>query len=73
MVNPDRSNLQGKVAFIFAAVLALSTVFIYFFIPETKGMSYEVIDELWSRGVAPRNFGEEGAVPAPQEMKLEAV
>ncbi|KAL3483540.1 general substrate transporter [Aspergillus germanicus] len=73
MVNPDRSNLQGKVAFIFAAVLALSTIFIYFFIPETKGKSYEVIDELWSRGVSPRNFGEEGAVPAAQEIKLEAV
>jgi hypothetical protein len=71
MVNPDRSNLQGKVAFIFAAVLALSTVFIYFFIPETKGKSYEVIDELWMTGVSPRNFGREGVVPVEREVKLE--
>ncbi|KAL3440847.1 general substrate transporter [Aspergillus insuetus] len=71
MVNPDQSNVQGKVAFIFAAILGVSIVFIYFFIPETKDKSYEVIDDLWMRGVSPKNFGKEGGVLVARGLKLE--
>lgn len=55
-VNPDEGNLGGKIAFIYAGLLVLSIVFIFFFIPETKGRTYAEIDELWQRKVAPRHF-----------------
>lgn len=55
-VNPNIGNLQGKIAFIFAAVMVFSTVFIYFFVPETKNRTYLEIDELWARNIAPRKF-----------------
>ncbi|KAL3469306.1 general substrate transporter [Aspergillus californicus] len=72
MVNPDQSNLQGKVAFIFAGILLFSIVFIFFFVPETKGRTYEEIDELWSRGVPPRHFAKEKTFRREVEMELVA-
>ncbi|CAI6340140.1 unnamed protein product [Periconia digitata] len=50
-INPDQGNLQGKIAFIFGAVMAASCIFIYFFVPETKGRTWIEIDELYKRGV----------------------
>lgn len=55
-INPDQGNLGGKIAFIFAGVLAISTVFSFFMIPETKDLTYIEIDELWGRGVSARKF-----------------
>ncbi|KAH8900772.1 general substrate transporter [Thozetella sp. PMI_491] len=57
-INPDQGNLQGKIAFVFAAILVVSAVFIFFFVPETKGRSYSDIDELWRRCTAPRKFAQ---------------
>lgn len=55
-INPDQGNLGGKIAFIFGAVLAFSTMFAFFMIPETKGLTYIEIDTLWERGVCARQF-----------------
>ncbi|CAK7226912.1 hypothetical protein SCUCBS95973_006360 [Sporothrix curviconia] len=55
-VNPDIGNLQGKIAFIFAAIMVVSTVFIFFMVPETKNRTYLEIDELWARSIPPRKF-----------------
>lgn len=50
-VNPDQGNLQGKIGFIYAALLLLCMVFAFFFVPETKGRTYSEIDQLWELGV----------------------
>ena len=41
----------------FAAVSFLCIVFVYFFVPETKGISLEHIESNWLKGVKPRDFG----------------
>ena len=55
-LNPDQGNLGGKIAFIFGGVLVFSSIFIYFFIPETKNRTYVEIDELWNQKVPARKF-----------------
>lgn len=57
-VNPDQGNLQGKIGFIYAALLFLSIVFIVFFVPETKGRTYSETDKLWELGVPARKWSE---------------
>ena len=41
---------------MFGAVSFLCIIFVYFFIPETKGISLEQIESNWRKGIAPRNF-----------------
>lgn len=41
----------------FAAVSFLCIVFVYFFVPETRGISLEEIESNWLKGVKPRDFG----------------
>ncbi len=40
----------------FGAVSILCIIFVYFFIPETKGLSLEKIESNWIHGVKPRDF-----------------
>ncbi|KAM0335576.1 hypothetical protein ACHAQA_000624 [Verticillium albo-atrum] len=55
-VNPDQGNLQGKIGFIYAALLLVCIVFVIFFVPETKGRTYSEIDQLWQLGIPPRKW-----------------
>lgn len=41
---------------IFGIVSILCIIFVYFFVPETKGISLEEIESNWRRGVNPRDF-----------------
>ena len=41
---------------MFGAVSFLCIIFVYFFIPETKGISLEQIESNWRKVIAPRNF-----------------
>ncbi len=41
---------------MFGFVSLLCIIFVYFFVPETKGISLEQIESNWRKGVMPRNF-----------------
>ncbi|KAB5570029.1 general substrate transporter [Coniochaeta sp. 2T2.1] len=56
MINPDAGNLGGKVGFIFLATGLMAAVGGWYLFPETKGLSFEKIDELYAVGVSPRHF-----------------
>ena len=41
---------------MFAAVSFLCIIFVYYCVPETKGISLEQIEANWIKGVKPRDF-----------------
>ena len=41
---------------MFGVVSFLCIIFVYFFVPETKGISLEQIESNWRKGIMPRNF-----------------
>lgn len=43
MINPDAGNLGGKVGFVFFGFGVICTVLLYFFLPETKGLSFDEV------------------------------
>jgi len=51
-------NLIGNAAtfWMFAGITVLSMLFVYFFVPETKGISLEKIEKNWKDGVSARKF-----------------
>ncbi len=50
-------RLGGAVTFFgFGVVSLLCIIFVYFFIPETKGITHEKIESNWRKGINPRNF-----------------
>ena len=50
-------RIGGALTFaIFGIVSILCIIFVYFFVPETKGISLEQIESNWRRGILPRNF-----------------
>ncbi|KAF2433825.1 sugar transporter [Tothia fuscella] len=56
IINPDQANLRGKIGFFFGGLSALSLVWSWFRLPETKGRTYEELDIMFSRGVRTREF-----------------
>ncbi|KAL2786931.1 putative MFS transporter [Aspergillus keveii] len=56
MINPDAGNLGGKVGFIFLGTGLVAAVGGWYLYPETKGISFETMDELYASGTAPRHF-----------------
>ncbi|KUM57282.1 hypothetical protein ACN42_g9912 [Penicillium freii] len=56
MINPDAGNLGGKVGFIFLGTGLFAAIGGWFLYPETKGVSFETMDELYASGTAPRYF-----------------
>jgi MFS family permease len=50
-------NCIGSVFWIFAAVAVIGMIWGYYFIPETKGVSLEKIEEHWRQGKKPRKLG----------------
>ncbi|KAN0069583.1 General substrate transporter [Elaphomyces granulatus] len=46
IVDKDKGNLGVKVFFVWGSALFLCYVFVYFFIPETKGLSLEQVDKM---------------------------
>lgn len=56
LFNPDQANLGAKTAFIFGGFSIFCCVYLYFYHPETKGRSYQELDELFAKGVPARQF-----------------
>ena len=50
---PGNAGLGVKVFFIWGSTCLGCLLFTYFFIPETKGLSLEQVDELYNDGVKP--------------------
>ncbi|KAK5173250.1 uncharacterized protein LTR77_001931 [Saxophila tyrrhenica] len=57
MINRDAGNLGGKVGFIFLGTGLIAAVGGWFLYPETKGIPFEKMDELYAAKVPPRRFG----------------
>jgi len=56
MINPDQANWRGKLGFFFGGLSAISFVWSWFRVPETKGRTYEELDLMFERGVKTREF-----------------
>jgi MFS family permease len=56
MINPDAGNLGGKVGFIFLGTGLMASIGGWYLFPETKGLSFEKLDELYAMKVPPRLF-----------------
>lgn len=55
-VNPDAGDLGGKVGFIFLGMGLIVSILGWWLYPETKGVRFEKLDELYAKGVPPRHF-----------------
>lgn len=53
MVDQNEGNLGAKVFFVWGSTCTMCLLFAYFFIPETKGLSLEQVDQMMGE-VTPR-------------------
>jgi hypothetical protein len=56
MINPDAGNLGGKVGFIFLGTGLIAGIGGWYLFPETKGLSFKRLDELYASGIPARRF-----------------
>lgn len=56
MINPDAGDLGGKVGFIFLGTGLIAAIGGWYLYPETKGVSFEKLDELYATKTPPRHF-----------------
>lgn len=68
LYNTDEANLGGKIGWIFAAMGLIALVVIYFEVPETKGRSFEDLDEMFNENVRAREFRSHQCC-LPQELR----
>ncbi|KAF5675583.1 major facilitator superfamily transporter [Fusarium denticulatum] len=58
MINPDAGDLGGKVGFVFLATGLIAGFGGWWLFPETKGLSFQKMDELYAMNVSLRKFKE---------------
>ncbi|CAI7614835.1 unnamed protein product [Penicillium manginii] len=56
MINPDEGNLRGKTGFIFGFFSIIASIWTYYYLPETKGRSFEELDHMFQQKVPARKF-----------------
>lgn len=59
---PGNANMGSKVFFVWGGFCVICTLFVYFFIYETKGLSLEQVDELYAK--VPRAWNSTSFVPS---------
>lgn len=57
MVNPDHANMGAKAVFVFGGLNMLCLMYLWFYQVETRGRSFQELDELFSKGISVREFG----------------
>lgn len=57
LIYDEYAGLGSKVGFVFAGILALAIIFVFFCVPECKGKSLEQVDRMFNEGIALRKFG----------------
>ena len=57
MINPIEWNWKGKTGFFWFATGAITSVWAYFRLPETKDRTYEELDVLFHNKISAREFG----------------
>jgi len=55
-INPESLNWGPRYGFIWFPSCIVAAVWIFFFLPETKGRTLEEIDEMFDMGVSARKF-----------------
>ncbi|KAK9311170.1 general substrate transporter [Lipomyces starkeyi] len=56
LINPDAANLGAKIGFIFFGLSIVPCILMWFFIPETKGLSFKEMDYLFATKTDCRRF-----------------
>lgn len=69
---PGCANLQSKIFFVWFGACLLCIAFVYFFIYETKGLSLEEIDQMYTSGVTTHHSRSWKPTPA-DEAPVQAV
>jgi SP family general alpha glucoside:H+ symporter-like MFS transporter len=54
--NPNEANLGAKTSFIFGGLSIISLVYLWVYQPETAGISYEELDEMFIKKIPARKF-----------------
>ncbi|KAK1763898.1 general substrate transporter [Phialemonium atrogriseum] len=57
LIYDEYAGLGSKVGFVFAGILALAIIFVFFCVPECKGKSLEQVDRMFNEGITLRKFG----------------
>ncbi|KAJ5586568.1 maltose permease Mal61 [Penicillium hetheringtonii] len=70
LYNTDEADLGGKIGWIFAGMGVIALVVIYFEIPETKGRSFEELDEMFNEKISTRAFRRYQCAVPQQFQKL---
>ncbi|CAK7201379.1 Plasma membrane low glucose sensor [Sporothrix eucalyptigena] len=65
------ANLQSKIFFVWFAACFVCIAFVYFFIYETKGLSLEEIDQMYTQGIPAKKSSQ--WVPGPAPVAVVAV
>ncbi|KAK9322260.1 general substrate transporter [Lipomyces orientalis] len=56
LLNDDKAGLGSKVGFIYAGLTLCGLVYVWFYVPETRGLSLEELDKLFEHKVPTRKF-----------------
>lgn len=56
LISPDAAGLRGKVGFVFCSTAALCWIWAWWYLPETRGKTYDEINDLFEKGTPAADF-----------------